>query len=290
MSDPKSPSGSTDKTYTVTVYVAAPGTPIVQPGDDDMQRSQAGHVYYSISDGRTDRGYGFSPIKSGITGPGHVVPDEFSAYQNPAYSRTMEITESQYKAMYEFGEAGLKGDQSHFNLQYHGTTNSCIDFTWGALNHAGLHRERQLPFGIQWQHKDHEGAVKPLDNIRQFQRIPAPIPGSPHNREQEHPLPERKLWQHIISDNGLPPDGTGQYVRLAAAPAIADRKPFDDPVLNQMYAALQMGDSRALDQAGQQFNQSEEGIRLAERGEQLLAEQQAAVQREQQQETTLVRS
>src|SRR5690606_4066847 len=98
------------------------------------RRSLAGHVFYSISDGTVERGYGFSPVESGTGGPGHVVRDEPLAYRSPAYIRTMEITEVQYEALLTYGESALNKDERHFNLQYAGATNSCIDFTWGALN------------------------------------------------------------------------------------------------------------------------------------------------------------
>lgn len=35
--------------YTLTIYVAAPGTPTLKDGKKDT--STVGHVYYSISDG-----------------------------------------------------------------------------------------------------------------------------------------------------------------------------------------------------------------------------------------------
>ncbi|NYZ63190.1 hypothetical protein [Luteimonas deserti] len=289
MNDARAPSGSPGKIYTVTVYVAAPGTPIQHPGSNEIHRSTAGHVYYSLGDGQNESGYGFSPVNSGTRGPGQIVGDEFLAYRNPAYSRTMEISKSQYEALRAFGEAGLKGDERYFDLQYNGATNSCIDFTWGALNHAGLHWERQLPFGRQWQQKNFDGALKPLDNIRELQRIPDPMPDSPHNLEQHHPLPKREWWQRVISDNAAPAEGFVDPARQAAMPAAAHRTRFDDPVLDQLYAALQAGDSKALDRLGQQFNRSEEGLRLAERSAQPMSDQQIVLQREHHQEPALVR-
>src|SRR5690606_38498023 len=181
------------------------------------------------SDGTVERGYGFSPVESGTCGPGHVVRDEHLAYRSPAYIRTMEITEVQYEALLTYGESALNKDERHFNLQYAGATNSCIDFTWGALNRAGLHREIQLPFGIKLHDKDYDGALKPLDNIREFRRIPDPVPGSPLNREQENELPERKLWQRLISveEPQRGPSGVVTQEGRVTGPAT----PFTDPVL-----------------------------------------------------------
>lgn len=263
----------TGKNYILRIYVTAPGTPIHSYGGEHPRRSLAGHVFYSISDGTVERGYGFSPVESGTCGPGHVVRDEHLAYRSPAYIRTMEITEVQYEALLTYGESALNKDERHFNLQYAGATNSCIDFTWGALNRAGLHREIQLPFGIKLRDKDYDGALKPLDNIREFRRIPDPVPGSPLNREQENELPKRKLWQRLISveEPQRGPSGVVTQEGRVTGPAT----PFTDPVLGQLYAALQARDGEALDLIGRQFNRSGEGMRLAEPGEQLHAARQA---------------
>ena len=288
MPDHQSSASATDRIYTVTLYVAAPGTPVQQPGADTIRNSLAGHVYYSISDGQTERGYGFSPIQSGAQGPGQVVANEHRVYQDPAYSRTMQINESQYRALKDYGDSGLRGDSKYFDLEYNGATNSCIDFTWGALNHAGLHREHRLPFGYRLQDKDYDGTVKPLDNIREFRRIPDPVPDSPHNREQENELPERKFWQRLISEQDVrhdPPEGDSRQ----ASGHTGHRGPFDDPVLNQLHAAVLRGDGEALDLIGRQFNRSEEGVLLAKRGEQLHAARQAYAPPEQHQGDALVR-
>lgn len=85
--------------YTLTIYLAAPGTPIRMPGTQEHP-STAGHAYYSISDGKAEVGYGFSPITTGIRG-GQVVMDEHDFYQRPAYARTMEITAEQYQKLRE---------------------------------------------------------------------------------------------------------------------------------------------------------------------------------------------
>lgn len=41
--------------YTLTIYVAAPGTPTLKDGEKDT--STVGHVYYSISDGNSKMGW-----------------------------------------------------------------------------------------------------------------------------------------------------------------------------------------------------------------------------------------
>lgn len=108
--------------YTVTVFVAAPGTPL-----RDGSTSAAGHLYYQISNGESEKSYGFSPQKHGVVvGPGRVSTEDAQTYQSPFYGRTMEITENKYNKLRDFGEAPGK---YAFDLNYNGATNSCIDFT-----------------------------------------------------------------------------------------------------------------------------------------------------------------
>jgi hypothetical protein len=79
---------SKDAPYTVTVYVAAPGTPLAGGGT-----SAAGHMYLSVEHGDWSRSYGFAPIEHGATsGPGAITYRDSQNYQNPYYARTMEIT------------------------------------------------------------------------------------------------------------------------------------------------------------------------------------------------------
>ncbi|MDO5609368.1 MAG: hypothetical protein Q4G62_01070 [Pseudomonadota bacterium] len=170
--------------------------------------SVAGHMYYMISDGNTEKGYGFSPIKSGISGPGHVVLNEHENYQNPAYTRTLQITRAQYEKLEQFGQAGRKGETTYFNLQYQGVNNSCVDFTWGALNHAGLHtvQSRSLFNRNPQPQTGFDGTIKVLENKEPLQRIPAPFPDSKLNQETETPLPERNWLQRRFSQQQYPDD------------------------------------------------------------------------------------
>ena len=56
--------------YTVTVYVALPGTPL-----ENGKTSQAGHVWYQIKDTATNtsKSYGFQSVNGTGSGPGEVV-------------------------------------------------------------------------------------------------------------------------------------------------------------------------------------------------------------------------
>ncbi|MCG8275694.1 XVIPCD domain-containing protein [Stenotrophomonas sp. NLF4-10] len=182
-----------DEKYTVTVFVAAPGTPLLAGGT-----STAGHVYYTVAHGDEQTSFGFAPVEHGVmTGPGKIYHDDVDQYQKPFYQRTMEISEEQYAQLTEFG---AKPEEHGFDTKYHGATNSCIDFTWGALNHAGLHRTNLLFV----QDKDFQGGLKPLSNVEYIRSIRAPFPDSELNTEHYNRMPERTIMQRLISEEQLP--------------------------------------------------------------------------------------
>jgi hypothetical protein len=215
--------------YTVTVYMAAPGTPLaVSKGT-----SAAGHMYYSISDGGKPQSYGFAPAVHGASsGPGEVKREDVPDYKDPYYARTIEITKGQYEKLQEFGGDPAK---HHFDMEYSGTQNSCIDFTWGALNHAGLHRQ---DFAGRDQ-KAFEGDIKVLQNVDDIKTIKAPFPDSPLNTERHNKMPERTPLQWLLTEqdqgNG-PHDLKGD---LASQPDKQAPNAPRDPLLSQAEAAVQ---------------------------------------------------
>ncbi|WP_052189793.1 MULTISPECIES: hypothetical protein [Xenorhabdus] len=117
---------SLDKRYTVTIYAAHPGTPLNdnsgKPRFDEEKgeriTSAAGHMWYKISDGNTNDSYGFAPIDSGIKGPGEVTKKDTIHYENPRFSRTMEITEEHYNQLKEYGDLAVNKENPDFDLYY----------------------------------------------------------------------------------------------------------------------------------------------------------------------------
>lgn len=201
--------------YKLTVYTALPGTPILDRYGNPEGTSAAGHMWYSISDGKTESSYGFAPREHGASsGPGKAYDTDTTAYQNPVYSRTLEISSEQYAKLKQFGQAGLDQDWRYFKGDYNGAANSCVDFTWGALKHAdfSIHRpqvtvrdgtvvtpEYRGPIETHF-----EGRLKPGHNKVDIQQIVAPVPGSRLNSEQLNPPPkDRSLMQHLLSENDL---------------------------------------------------------------------------------------
>ncbi|HHK6066891.1 MULTISPECIES: hypothetical protein [Neisseria] len=212
-----------NKKYTLTIYVAAPGTPLFdidtgKPQLDEETKQQKtslpGHVFYGISEdgGRTIHSYGFAPPKDTEKyhwyhpdKPGDVQKGEHKEYRNPVYERTMEITVEQYKALQKFGE----NPQNYgFNRStYNWTTNSCIDFTFTALYRSGIYKGKEYIHHFEGvevgrtRNNSHEGAIRVLPNIEEFDKIPNQMPDSNLNRTIKREMPSRTFGQWLISEN-----------------------------------------------------------------------------------------
>lgn len=208
-----------DEKYTVTIYVAAPGTPLQREGTGVT--SGPGHMYYTTADGHSPvRSFGFAPEVHGSTnGPGKVEQGDVDNYKDPLYSRTLEVSKEQYEKLNAFGDAPEKFG---FSTEYKDARNNCVDFTWAALNQAGINRESSLSVStglglgpdvrIPLPGESHgKGALRPARNVDDVKHIEAPVPGSPLNREQSNPMPkDRTLLQHMLSDRSLAePDHEG---------------------------------------------------------------------------------
>ena len=131
--------------YTLTIYVAAPGTPTLKDGEKDT--STVGHVYYSISDGNSKMGWGFAPTISSPIWKGKVVDNEFNIYQNPVLERTMEITKQQYDALKDFGlEYDLSDVQKWYNGYLFG--DSKVYNPWSIINFLDEKKLRPYWIGV----------------------------------------------------------------------------------------------------------------------------------------------
>ncbi len=241
-------------TYTLDIYVAAPGTPILKD-DGTTMPSLSGHMYYRISDGKETFGFGFAPVQPEIKGPGNVVRNEFARYQDPLYRRTLEITEDQHRKLKEFGERGFLGDETSFNLHYNGANNSCVDFVWKGLSEAGIHKRHSLSLDDRrpFPDKTYEGSLKPTRNIDDLERIAPPVPDSPLNKVERNPMPERSLLHKLLSEE-----------TAGSNPSLAARRPASpDDVSHPDHALLQQirGHVGELDRAhGREHDQHSEQL------------------------------
>ena len=182
--------------YTVTIYAAAPGTPLINPNQPDAPRetSLTGHLYLQVARGNETESIGWQPDQRvGDVYMGKVTPYDVATYVDPYYARTIEVTREQYDKIREFG---AEPTSFGFDPKYDAFSNGCTDFTWGALNHAGLHANvGPVPF------KGFEGILQPTKNIPAIESIKAPFPDSDLNKVERNPMPERDWKQFLLSEN-----------------------------------------------------------------------------------------
>ncbi len=119
---------------TITIHIAGRHTPL-----SNGEKSFAGHMWYEIDDGYGNKNsFGFGrDHNAGLAGrvKGKVYYNDSEHYLGRAYSSTLTITSEQYFLLKEFGTYPTSYG---FEPHYEGLTNSCIDFTWKALQQAGL--------------------------------------------------------------------------------------------------------------------------------------------------------
>mgnify|MGYP006187875485 CR=1 FL=1 len=264
--------------YRITIYTAMPGTPLVD-GNRQMGTSATGHMWYQVSDGEVKNSYGFAPKEHGASsGPGKGYDTDTEAYQSPHYSRTMEITAEQYDKLKQFGDAAIEEDWRYFRGEYNGATNSCVDFTWGALKHAGfnIHRPEVTTHDGTVVSPEHNGAIEnhfegrlqPARNKLDIQQLVDPVLGSPLNAEKSNPPPDRSFLQHLISDNetGSPAQREAARQFKAQLGARLGQLGMNDAQVNTLAAAAAKEHTRHAGQGDvQSYYLSKDGNTIAMR-------------------------
>ena len=131
----------------------------------DGSKSFTGHMWYQLTDDYGNmNSYGFGPAGApAIDGPGAVNRIDSSYYTNRDYSREVWISQARYDAMKAFGESsanaapnswvsvmGVDGKYHTFQMHYNGILNSCVDYTWMAMEVGGLNPGNGInPGGFQ---------------------------------------------------------------------------------------------------------------------------------------------
>jgi hypothetical protein len=218
--------------YTVTIHLAAPGTPRrgMRGGEwIDLEDSDVGHMYLSLNrvgEKADPLSFGFTrKIEPDGSSHGSVDANDVRVYQDPRYQRTIEISNEQYNKIIEFAKDPAKHgfDAKNYNL----ASNSCVDFAWGALNHAGIHGNT-----IFGEFKTYEGTLKVLDNIGPVQSIRPQVKGSELDREEWKPMPVQtnaiQRWSTDASD-------PARADALAWTGTPGDPNHADNPRLNQIH-------------------------------------------------------
>lgn len=157
----------------LTINISGIGSPLSDGGS-----SLTGHMWYSITDanGNTSS-YGFAPAESGqAEGPGEVKYDDSSHYLVKEYTQDIEITDYQYNTLKDYG---TDPNPYGFDTWYNGLSNSCVDFTWKALQLIGLNPNK------------FEGDLLPVNNIDDLKKLLGP--GFGGNTEWSKELNERLL-------------------------------------------------------------------------------------------------
>ena len=127
--------------YTLTIKVAEQGARL---SSGSFPYSKAGHIWYSISDGTRSYSYGY-------TSDGVVYTDD-NLYLETYYTGQITITKKQFDILKNFGQKSVAEQYGFGDDNYNVLTNSCIDFTWKALNLAGFNP------------RDFQGALIPSAN------------------------------------------------------------------------------------------------------------------------------
>jgi hypothetical protein len=264
-----------NRRYTVTVHVAAPGTPMSSDNvplmneDGSRATSAPGHVFYTTDDGvHPVQSYGFAPKQHGsIIGEGVRSRTDNIDYENPRYSRTMEVSHEQFNVLNEFGN---NPDKFGFDMTYKDVRNNCVDFTWAALNHAGIQRTHG-----HLGHDNHgvDGKLGYLPALvpGDLQTIRDPVPGSDLNKETFRDLPAKAWWQIPLG----PPEMDSRPPKVGLM--------TEDDAFDRLYWAAVSNDEKAFEKVGQEYLQSAEGQAFLQSGQeanrqQALADQQAQAQ------------
>lgn len=235
--------------YTVTVFLAAPGTPLKSGGV-----SPRGQMYLQVAEGEDTHSYGFAPprLPPGETAKGvqyaQVRHDDADEHVDPYYSRTLEITAEHYGCLRDFAEEPAEFE---FDVDRPATINRCSDFVWAALNYAGLH---PLPTPLDGGSDLGEFAV--LFNLPEIQCIAAPFPDSDLNAESHHPMPERGAEDHRQGHHaeGEPPPSPMEVAGTLLDPSHPDHRLFAQ--LIQKVAELDAAHGRTFDDSSQRISAS----------------------------------
>ncbi|WP_419774375.1 hypothetical protein [Halarcobacter sp.] len=128
--------------YYIRVHIESAGTPYQE--ENSITKSLAGHMWFETY--KKDEKESISDIlDSGYTKRGIKYTDRDAYLGNPTYSsKEIEVTKEQYEQLKKFAikDSQLAEKLGFGNKDYNVLTNSCIDFTWKALELAGINKSK----------------------------------------------------------------------------------------------------------------------------------------------------
>jgi len=124
-------------TYYLRVHIESAGTPLK---DGFIPKSLAGHMWYETYQ-KDENGTVSNQRSSGYTSDGIVDNDKENYLGDPAYSsKEVALSQEQFNKLQDFGnpDKTLAAEYGFGNNDYWLHSNSCIDYTWKALELGGL--------------------------------------------------------------------------------------------------------------------------------------------------------
>ncbi|MBU2701300.1 hypothetical protein Ga0466249_002414 [Sporomusaceae bacterium BoRhaA] len=127
-----------DSDYSLTVYIAVRGCPMVRDDESAADPSSVGHMWISLDDNTTGlkESYGFHPTKEGMPiWSGEVRTDDLHAYTQIYYQKSFPITKDTHDNLHDYCQIARKCHTFGF---YSGIGNACVDFAWDVMHAAGI--------------------------------------------------------------------------------------------------------------------------------------------------------
>ncbi|MDA9231276.1 hypothetical protein N9O56_01750 [Rickettsiales bacterium] len=148
------------------IKIADRGTEYTNQDNNQQHDSATGHMWFELVDDNGNvSSYGFAPADEyggWPIAPGEVKYDDNLAYDfkesEGDYQGSFEITQDQFGELEKFG---ARPSDFEFNMYYNGITNSCIDYTYKALDI------------IDFVPENYDGDVWPTWNIDNIKALPS---------------------------------------------------------------------------------------------------------------------
>ena len=141
----------------IIIHIAPSGNPLSDGGE-----SVTGHMWITLQDSFGNQtSFGLAPrIEGQPSGAGKIYTTDDEHYIDPPYNYEKEISEAQYESVLQWALKAQRDSDAGIGRwdEYNGLYNSCVDFTWEAMNQAGLTDSPQngwqgalLPWSNRWQ-------------------------------------------------------------------------------------------------------------------------------------------